>query len=96
MAVDALNQPAKQVPADAACTKAAAGVGLEFAVDGSHQPLKKTVQLSRHAVCGLGAVAARSVTTAHDVVQQQLQRRRQTGQGALPVPRVSVAVRRAG
>ena len=68
----------------------------KFAIDGSHQLLKKTVQLLRHTVCGLGAVAARCVTTAHDVVQQLLQRRRQTGQGALPVPRVSVVVRRAG
>jgi hypothetical protein len=96
VAVDALNQPAKQVPADPACSKAAAGVGLEFAIDGSNQLLKKTVQLSRHAVCGLGAVAARCVATAHDVVQQQLQRRRQTGQGALTIPKVSVTVRRAG
>jgi hypothetical protein len=59
------------------------------------QPLKKAVQFSRHAVCGPGAVAARCVTTAHDIVHQQLQRRRQTGQGTLPVPRVSVAVRGA-
>ena len=76
MEVDALSKPAKQVPADPVCSKAAAGVGLEFAVDGSHQLLKKTVQLSRHAVCGLGAVAASCVTAAHDVVQQLLQRRR--------------------
>ena len=76
--------------------KAAAGVGLKFAVDVSHQLLKKAVQHSRHSVGGLGVVRAGRVTSAHNFVQQQLQRRRQTGQGALPIPRVSVTVKRVG
>ena len=69
--VDALDQLTKQVPAVNGGSEVTARVGLKFAVGGSHQLLKKTVQLSRHAVCGLGAVAASCVTAAHDVVQQR-------------------------
>ena len=53
MAVDAVDEPAEQVPGLTAGATVAARVGLESGFNGSHQLLQKAVHIARDGVCGL-------------------------------------------
>jgi hypothetical protein len=91
--VDGVDQPAEKQLGIAGGSNVAAGVGPKLAVDGSHQLLKKLLQLSRDDICSLDVARAISVTVSRDVVQQLLQRWRQSCLGALKVARIIKRVR---
>ena len=75
--VDGVDKPAEQVPGVAGGAKVAAGVGLEFGFNGSHQLLQKAVHVACDGVCGFCIVRAEGVTRAHYFTQELLQLVRQ-------------------
>ena len=77
MVVDGVDKPAEQVPGVAGGAKVAAGVGLEFGFNGSHQLLQKAVHVACDGVCGFCIVRAEGVAQAHDIAEELLQLVRQ-------------------